>query len=341
MKKAAQAVPMTDSCDARKRILAGDEELHPVGADPHWQESFYFNWADPRGEAFGLARIGYRFNEQRVDGVLLTMRKGRPEYVYAPVNLRLDTDPTQLRASEGFRSRGLCFRMEEPLRRWQILLDSEAGDKGALTWTAFTPMFSFHGEGAAKASMVAQQHVEQSGTIEGYLELHGRRQEIRGYGQRDKSWGPRDWASIKGWNWIAAQFGEDLSFNATTGFEDGKPVINGFVYRDGEHYALRDVTVEHEWGLLPQVPVSTRIVMRDERGRQYEVTSRAIAQFPLTKKGFYIQETHSLFEMRIDGRLRQGVGVVEYAWHAGTFKTLVRAPLLLGAYLQARRGPRS
>ncbi|AXQ31143.1 hypothetical protein D0B54_21770 [Solimonas sp. K1W22B-7] len=81
--------------------------------------------------------------------------------------------------------------------------------------------------------------------------------------------------------------------------------------------------------------------MRDEKGVRYEVRSRSLAQFPVFKKGFYIQETHSQFEIRIGGKLRQGIGVVEHAWHATTCQTLRRAPRLLSAVLQARRGPKS
>lgn len=58
-------------------ILPADEQLHLPGPDAHWQESYYFNWADPEGRAFGLARIGYRSAEQQIDGLLLTMRDGR------------------------------------------------------------------------------------------------------------------------------------------------------------------------------------------------------------------------------------------------------------------------
>ena len=37
-------------------IVAADEQLHEPGADEHWQESYYFNWADREGRSFGLAR---------------------------------------------------------------------------------------------------------------------------------------------------------------------------------------------------------------------------------------------------------------------------------------------
>ena len=38
-------------------IVAADEQLHEPGADEHWQESYYFNWADREGRSFGLALL--------------------------------------------------------------------------------------------------------------------------------------------------------------------------------------------------------------------------------------------------------------------------------------------
>src|SRR3990172_7598933 len=94
-----------------------DEELHSVGDGLHWQESYYFNWGDPDGKSFGLSRIGYRFGEKQIDGLVLTWRDGRPEFVYPAVNLALRGEPAKIRSSEGLKARGLVYRMVEPLSK--------------------------------------------------------------------------------------------------------------------------------------------------------------------------------------------------------------------------------
>ena len=104
-------------------IQEQDEWLHPVGEHDDWQESFYFNWADPGGQSFTLARIGYRFAAQRTDGLIVSLRDGAPDFGYLAANLKhagscSDEDPSQ-----GMRSKGVTVTMEEPLRRWRLQLE--------------------------------------------------------------------------------------------------------------------------------------------------------------------------------------------------------------------------
>ena len=73
-------------------IDASDEVLHPVGDDPAWQESFYFNWAASDGSSFTLARTGYRFHPRKTDGLAISLRDGELELYYGPADLDHDGD---------------------------------------------------------------------------------------------------------------------------------------------------------------------------------------------------------------------------------------------------------
>jgi len=68
-------------------IESRDEWLHPVGEHDAWQESFYFNWADPERRSFTLARIGYRFHARKTDGLVVALRDGELDLFYAPADL--------------------------------------------------------------------------------------------------------------------------------------------------------------------------------------------------------------------------------------------------------------
>jgi hypothetical protein len=82
--------------------------------------------------------------------------------------------------------------------------------------------------------------------------------------------------------------------------------------------------VDYEWTRLQHVPRSATITFTDDRGETYTVVAKALAQFPLFKKGLFIQETHARFEVEVGGETRTGLGVLEHAWHAGTRRTLER-----------------
>ncbi|SDH84909.1 hypothetical protein SAMN05192558_105335 [Actinokineospora alba] len=315
-------------------ISAQDEELHVPGSAAHWQESYYFNWADLDGGSFGLARIGFHDRGTRADGVLITMRDGKVEYVYPAIGVK--AAPGQS-ARTGLRAGGLAFTMREPQRRWDITLD--AGAKVDLAWEATTPVHDFHQGG--QLGDVAAEHFEQAGKVSGTFSHNGVDREISGFGHRDKSWGVRNWAGIRGWEWISAQFGAGFAFNVTIGVVDGKPVHNGFVHRDGVNRALVRATVDYQWSRRKHVPVGARIDFTDTEGETYRVTAAALAQVPLVKKGLFIQETHASFGVVVDGAPLRGIGVMEHAWHAGLVRSVARLGQLAPVLALAVRGRRA
>ncbi|RLB41574.1 MAG: hypothetical protein DRH30_06545 [Deltaproteobacteria bacterium] len=310
-------------------INANDEDLHPVGDGGHWQESYYFNWADPAHDAFGLTRIGYRFGQDRIDGLVLTIHDGRPEFVYPAVNLKGGAPWTDHTAAGGLRAKELVYRMEEPLERWKIELRGR--HEIDLTWTAFTPAFDYHASGARVAENVAAWHFEQSGTVTGHLRLKGNELEINGTGQRDKSWGVRDWANVEGWNWISAQFGEGLSFNVWEGFLGGERYVNGFVHREGTNRAVVRLELKYRWPKRMHVPESAFLNIVDEKGDRYQVTASSLGHCPLIKSGLWIEEVFAGFTLNDGHTEHEGIGVIEHAWHAGSRRTLLGMRQLLRA----------
>jgi hypothetical protein len=315
-------------------IEPGDEDVHGIGTDEHWQESWYFNWADPERSLFGLSRIGFRYHQSQVDGLVLSLRGGRPEYLYPGVNRRQSEAWTAQSAAGGLRAGRLTFRMEEPLRRWRLLLRGR--HEMDLTFEAFTPAFDYR-HGGELPRDVAGAHFEQSGRVTGRTRFRGRDTAIDGCGQRDRSWGVRDWARVAGWDWIAAQFGEDLSFSVWRGLSDGRPTVSGFVFRDGENHAVERLDLRYEWR-RPHRPRSARIQLYDGSGHVHRVDASALGRFPLWKRGLWVEEVPASFTCeRPGGAARRGIGVIEHAWHAGTLGTLRHAGDLLSTAVAALR----
>lgn len=306
-----------------------DEELHPIGGEQHWQESYYFCWADPQQDYFGLTRIGFRFNENEMDGLVVTIRNGQPEFAYPAVNLKHKGSWDDQRAADGLRTKGLIYKMEEPLKKWRLILKGR--NAMDLEWTAYTPAFDYHEAGSDLPPNVAGHHYEQSGRVEGWTRFKGKEREVHGLGQRDKSWGVRDWAKVEGWNWISAWYGEDLSFNIWEGFLDGKRYVNGFIFRDGKNYPVEKLNIRFEWGDRKHEPQKTLIEITDSEKRVYWVTALALGHCPLVKKGLWLDESYNSFQIEEGKSTRRGVGIIEHAWHAGTLGTLKGMPLLLGA----------
>ena len=57
-----------------------DEFLHPVGEQPAWSESHYFNFVDPDQKVGMFTRMGFRANERWADGLHVVFLGGREGY---------------------------------------------------------------------------------------------------------------------------------------------------------------------------------------------------------------------------------------------------------------------
>ena len=303
----------------------GDEHMHKPGPQPDWQESFYFNWFDSESDAMGLARIGYRPHDHTSDALLYTMRQGSIEGGYAKLNTPYSgiPDPRWLAVGD------LEFQMSVPMSTWRLRLQGR--NEVDLTWTALHAPFDFHADaphGAVLPPGFADAHIEQSGRVTGRVKMRGVNYTVDGLGQRDKSWGARQWDSIEGWDWIPVLFGPDLTMNCTQVFSGGRAYPSGYIFRDDATHAVVEPTVEYQWA-GHQVPCASRIIVTDVSGFRIEVRGHATAQSCLARRGLVIQESPSRFDAIIDGRHRTGVGLTEHAWHGGRVGTLRALPRLV------------
>jgi hypothetical protein len=305
-------------------VDANDEFMHDPGPHREWQESFFFSWFDAGSDAAGMARIGYRPSNHTADALIYTMRNGGVEGGYARLNVGYAGTPDPGRLSVG----ALEFHMGEPMSKWRILLRGR--DEVDLTWTALHAPYDFRAEAPSGQYLppgIADVHMEQSGRVTGTVKMNGATYEIDGLGQRDKSWGDRDWRTIEGWNWIPILFGTDFTMNCTQLINGGQAYPCGYIFHDGASHAVTELAVDYQWA-GHQVPGTSRIAVTDVSGLRLEIHGGATAQSCLYRKGLVIQESAARFETTIDGQRRTGVGLTEHAWHGGPLGLLRVLPRL-------------
>jgi len=316
-----------------------DEWLHEVGSDPAWQESFYFNWADPARASFTLARTGYRFHARKTDGLVISLREGELEVYYGPADLDHPGDPRDEDPSAGMRAGDLVVTMLEPLRRWRLQIEGERGMD--VVFEAHTPAFDYHGDGgqARLASTMTGAHFEQSGRVTGWTHFGGEgaeRHQIDALGQRDKSWGVRDWEHLEGWNWLAGQCGPDWSFNVMQTIEAGELLDNGFVFRDGAHHPIERARIRFHWGEQEHRMGRAEIEIREAGGRTHQLKAEALGSFPILRNDVWLEETHVAYTLEGPQPL-EGQGVVEHVWRAKPEEIAARGPRLAAILPALRR----
>ncbi|TGD86572.1 hypothetical protein BayCH28_17450 [Mycolicibacterium sp. CH28] len=298
-----------------------DERMHEPGSAPDWQESFYFNWFDSNSDAMGLARIGFRPNDKTCDALIYTMRGGAIERGYLRRGAPYEgiPDPHSLVAGD------VEMRMVEPMSRWTLRLSGR--DEVDLTWSGLNAPFDFHQEAPQPLPPgFADHHMEQSGRVAGRVKMRGVEYAVDGFGQRDKSWGVREWGRTEGWNWIPVLFGPDLAMNFTQLFYDGQAYAAGYIFHDGANHAVAQLAIDYDWA-SNRVPAGVRIEASDVDGWHISITGRSRGQGCLYHRGLMIQESPAEFEAIVDGKRRSGgSGLTEHAWRGGGLERLRAVP---------------
>jgi Ecdysteroid kinase-like family len=207
----------------------GDEERHPAGAEQLWNESWYFDAISEDGQTGLYTRIGLYPNLGVRWFTAFICGPKRPTVAIVDFNLPLsdgaplDIDEPALRA-EHVR--------ESPLERFRVRVHAEGeshidpasllrGERGEPVSAGFDIVWETLGE--PYAYRVATRY-EIPCRVTGSVRIGGETIEMNGVGQRDHSWGPRDWWSAE-WVWCAGHLKDGTRFHGVEFRIPGAPPI--------------------------------------------------------------------------------------------------------------------
>ena len=206
------------------RLRGSDEGRHLPGTEGVWGESWYHDFASTDGTYGGWLRLGLYPNLGTCWYHALVC--GPDRQTVAVVDQEV---PLPKEGSLEIRSQGLWADHigTHPLERWQLSNEAFAvgvddpaelyrpggarGDQVAmgldLEWEAYTPVYDYpYPDGHLGA------HYEHAGIVHGELLIGPDRVPFEGRGERDHSWGWRDWW-IFGWHWTSFQIGDAPAVN--------------------------------------------------------------------------------------------------------------------------------
>ena len=220
-----------------------DEGRHePDATQPLWNESWYFDFAAEDGSIGGYVRLGLYPNL----GVAwywgyLVRAGGQQLLAVLHHESKLPKGDVLEVREDGLWSQLHC---ETPNEHWSIGLEAFAvglddpaeayadgelrGDKVPLgldlEWEATAPVYDY--------PMVSRY--EQSCLVTGEILIGNKAISFDGWGQRDHSWGVRDWWGPPGWVWTAGRLDDGTAFHATKVLTDSFDFEPGYVSIDGE-----------------------------------------------------------------------------------------------------------
>jgi hypothetical protein len=223
---------------------------------------------------------------------------------------------------DDFTFEGLSVRQPELRRTAEVRFASE-GLTVHYDFEAVHEAFSYRQNPDGLPSWFADNRLEQSGRVRGFVEFGGRRVEFDRMGHRDHSWGLRDWHMPQHWKWLIAYTESGLVVNGWIFLAKGEWGFGGYVRKDGQVLPIDSIASKAEYdGDVLQRRIEAEIV-DVLGGRTSLVLERfGIFRFP-TRDASEPVITEAACRATIDGV--EGAGQFETEWPGEYLRSLIGA----------------
>lgn len=236
-------------------IQLADEARHEPESEQLWGESWYFDFFAPDGSVGGWVRIGLYPNLGVTWYHAYLVGPGRPTVAVTDYEA-----PIPKGSGLELRTHGLWADhiVETPLEHFTVANEAYglAVDNAAALYEAVpvgdqVPIaFDLEWETAGTPYHYgATTRYEIPCTVHGTIDVGRDHLELDGFGQRDHSWGVRDWWQF-GWVWTAGRLDDNTRFHGSDIRIADIDVGFGYVQRDGGFDATNSVhaseTVDNE-----------------------------------------------------------------------------------------------
>lgn len=245
---------------------AEDDSPHPPTGEELWNESWYFDFTDPAAGFGGWVRLGLIPNQDTAWINVLFCGPGMPtvalnDFHAAPAEpelvkgdaVELSLQPVEPLKTYRVTASGTGQAHDDPA----ALLRGEAGRPVDvtmdLTWTTAGTPYQYR----------ITPRYEIPCTVAGTVTIGEQTFDLKAVpGQRDHSWGVRDWWSMN-WVWSAIHLDDGTHLHGVDIRISGMPPIGiGYSQRDGEPLVeLQSVTAQYMVG-ADDLPVSTTLTLQ-------------------------------------------------------------------------------
>jgi hypothetical protein len=242
-----------------------DEGSHEPGPEPLWNESWYFD-AVSDDESLGVyVRLGRLPNQNAALYTACICGPGRPSVmlVDAAAQLPAADDAAQLIDQDGLRAEQRC---EQPLERFRVIVRgtaaAHADESAPLRSESGEPVeieldLVWQTDGIPYAWRQSTRY-EIPCRVSGTVRVGDEQIDFEGPGQRDHSWGARDWWAVD-WMWSGLHL-EDGTHLHAVGVPQMPGYGVGYVQRDGSLSEIEAVTATETIagnGLIEEARIET------------------------------------------------------------------------------------
>lgn len=197
---------------------AEDEGLHTPGPEPLWNESYYYDFVSQDGSIAGYVRLGLYPNWNRAWYWACVVGPGRPLVLVADNAAPLPgPGGTDVRTG----SYSAAQEISRPFGSARVTLDATAsvlpdpaaayGDLGAAETTGLALDLEWETAGGVYPYKDLPRY-EVPCTVSGTVRVGSETFAIAGHGERDHSWGERDWWQVS-WLWTSGRLDDGTAFH--------------------------------------------------------------------------------------------------------------------------------
>ena len=311
-------------------LTAQDDYTHPLGPEPNFNESMYFNFFDRARNSGGFVRLGNRANERYAEMTLtLYMPDGSVLFQFKR---------PEIAGNDAMDAGGMRFEVVEPMDRLRTTYDgsavyltdpSQMADpreafrnnpfkkvKLDLIHEAAGPVYGSSGGNRQiedPEKEFARAHYEQHMKVRGAIEIDGETMPIDGLGLRDHSWGPRYWQAIHSYRWLTINFAPDFGMMVSKVWRTPEEVTQGGVVVRGdrlERIVAADIETDFaDNGLFHRSLIAH---LKTESGDDLDVSGKVMGFIPLRnrREGMTTHVGEGMTEFRCGESV--GYGLSEY-----------------------------
>jgi len=213
-----------------------DERAHPPTPEQLWSESWYFDFVTADGTLGGYVRLGHYPNLGAIWYWACLVGEGRPLVTVVDHDVVPRRDGGLELRHDGLWADHVC---EEPLERWSlgleafaVALDDPSEAYGAM-WGERVPFgldLEWETDGEVFRYPPGLDRYEIPCRVRGEVLVGDETLVVDAVGQRDHSWGVRDWWST-GWCWTAFRLDDASRWHAVV--PESSPFSIGYVQRPG------------------------------------------------------------------------------------------------------------
>ncbi|MBY9017582.1 MAG: hypothetical protein KGD66_02010 [Candidatus Lokiarchaeota archaeon] len=273
---------------------------------PEWNESYYFVFFDKTNNIGGMSRIGFKPNKSEgMTFFFLFLADGSAAGYHQEIKLKDFSDNLRVgRMSHNWQKdgtwkyffKGTMIFVADPLNLPRVPEDPKLILKSEkvlmdLTFKPFNDVYEYSKYMTPESLEIGKKsgdmHWEQIGRVKGKLNIGQEEYNVNSVlGQRDHTYGVRDWTGVGNWLYYVVWFNENLTINpAAIVTDDGRVSTGGFLFRDGKNIPLRSIQIiKQEYDEQGVYPISSELQIIDNLGEEHNLKANVGPIIPVPFK---------------------------------------------------------